>query len=388
MTSWILAEQAAIGVLIRVPLAHFADKYESKRSWFLWGLGMSFVSNFATAFGSSVPLLFISRSMLALSSSIMWVVGISTVANVVSVENTGKAYAAVSVAVSSGSSCGPMIAGILLDTTGYWPTWASTLVLLFIDTTFRLLMVEKKSPEKTDATDASHTKQDSVSERSPLLATEPQQVQEEVANEVEPNFYWCVFRKKNFVAGVFCAFMFGLMTATFAATVPLHTRDTFHWGGSQSGLVLGLLQAPRLVMSPFVGWLKDRVGTRAPSVFGFLLMAPFIWVLGVPGNDTFATVVGDSGPSIYVFTTACIGVQRSFLNGLGPIEATVAVNELQTEYPGKFGPNGGKSRALAISGVATILGSCVGPIFGGLLNEQFGYYVMNCVLVRLRGGSG
>lgn len=56
------------------------------------------------------------------------------------------------------------------------------------------------------------------------------------------------------------------------------------------------------------------------------------------------------------------------------------MSELQKEYPGAFGPNGGKSRAVAIVGVAWTLGACIGPLLGGTLNEKAGYYVMNCVV--------
>jgi MFS family permease len=53
MTSWLLAGNAAVSVLIRMPLAHFADQSTSRRGWFIWGLGLAFVSTIATAFGSS-----------------------------------------------------------------------------------------------------------------------------------------------------------------------------------------------------------------------------------------------------------------------------------------------------------------------------------------------
>jgi MFS family permease len=56
------------------------------------------------------------------------------------------------------------------------------------------------------------------------------------------------------------------------------------------------------------------------------------------------------------------------------------VNELGQEHPGAFGPNDGKSRALAIVGVAWTLGNFVGPVLAGVLNERVDYYAMNCVL--------
>ncbi|KAJ5920886.1 hypothetical protein N7466_009212 [Penicillium verhagenii] len=347
--SWLLAENAAVSVIIRMPLAHFADKSTSTRGWFLWALGIALASTIATAFGSSLPLLFISRSVQTLASSIMWVVGYTTVANTVSPENTAKTYAMISMAVSLGSSTGPMISGILFQLAGYWVAWASAFVILGIDMAFRLLMVEKKKEEKTG-----------------------------------PNFYFCIFSKANFVAGIYCSIMFGILMTTFNATVPLHVRDVFGWGSMQSGLMFASLQAPRLIMAPVVGWLKDRFGTRMPTTFGFAILAPSLWLLGLPGSAQFPSKSMENwGPTLYILAMTLVGFQSAFLNGSGMIEATVAVRELKEDYPEAFGPNGGKSRAIGMAGLAWTIGTCIGPGLSGILIEKCGYYVMNCVLAGL-----
>jgi hypothetical protein len=57
-----------------------------------------------------------------------------------------------------------------------------------------------------------------------------------------------------------------------------------------------------------------------------------------------------------------------------------AVRELEKDYSGAFGPGGGKCRAIAIAGTAVTLGTCVGPVVGRALNDESGYYAMNCVV--------
>jgi predicted MFS family arabinose efflux permease len=52
-SSQLLAVTAAINVFVRIPMAHFADKSSSKRSWLLWALAISFVNTLLTAFGNS-----------------------------------------------------------------------------------------------------------------------------------------------------------------------------------------------------------------------------------------------------------------------------------------------------------------------------------------------
>ncbi|KAJ5114093.1 hypothetical protein N7456_002627 [Penicillium angulare] len=381
MTSWLLAQNAAVSVIIRIPLAHFADKSPSKRKWFIWALVIAIVSTLATAAGTSLPLLFISRTVQSFASSIMWVVGFTTVANTVPIEHTAKSYAAISMAVSLGFSTGPMLAGVLLQLAGYWAAWSSALVVLLIDVAFRLLMLEKNIPgQKENTKGDTVTKSSSPSERSPLLSTHSDEPETYTEAAPEPNFYKCIFSKSNFTGGVYANFIAGLVVSIFNATVPLHVRDTFGWGGMQSGLIFAALQAPRLVFSPFVGWLKDRVGTRSPTVVGFILLTPAMWALGIPGSSQFpSSINADWGTGLYIAAMIYIGIHATLLNGAGTIEATFAVRELQDEYPGAFGPGGGKSRAIAIAGIALTVGTCVGPVVGGALNDSCGYYVMNCV---------
>jgi MFS family permease len=85
----------------------------------------------------------------AIASSIMWIVGTTTVANNVPIQHIGKAYAMVSIATSVGFSLGPMLSGMLLQAVGYWAAWSSAFCILSIDVVFRLLMVEKPDQKET-----------------------------------------------------------------------------------------------------------------------------------------------------------------------------------------------------------------------------------------------
>jgi MFS family permease len=237
-----------------------------------------------------------------------------------------------------------------------------------------------------DTTTDPAIEQDSPSEHSPLLSS--QRISDHYDGpktqdppKATPNFYKCIFSKPNFSAGLWCGFMVGVIFTAFNTTVTLHVRDAFQWGGMQTGLTFAALQAPRLVMAPFVGWLKDRIGTRIPTVYGYAVLTPLFWILGIPGSGLFPWADTESrGPALYVLAMVLIGFNSTFLNAAGAIEATMAAKELAKEHPGAFGPGGGKSRALALSGITFVLGSCAGPVLAGTLNEKFGYYVMNCVI--------
>lgn len=65
------------------------------------------------------------------------------------------------------------------------------------------------------------------------------------------------------------------------------------------------------------------------------------------------------------------------------LTVTAAVDEIESEQPGIFGPDGGYLHALSISNMSWTLGSFLGPILSGSLVEQAGYYEMCRVLGML-----
>ncbi|KGO76309.1 Major facilitator superfamily domain, general substrate transporter [Penicillium italicum] len=93
----------------------------------------------------------------------------------------------------------------------------------------------------------------------------------------------------RFVGGVVSYFCYAVLTASFVTTLPLH--------------------APAVFFSVPVSWLKDRVGTRYPTTIG----------VAVTGT----------------------GIVICFLNGVGLMEATQAVDEIEGKNPGIFGPDEG-----------------------------------------------
>lgn len=60
MTVWLLAEDAAITLLLSGPVGHFADHSNSKRAWLLWALLVASASTLGMALATS------SKSYLAL----------------------------------------------------------------------------------------------------------------------------------------------------------------------------------------------------------------------------------------------------------------------------------------------------------------------------------
>lgn len=258
-------------------------------------------------------MLFAARFVQAFSTTIIWVAGMSTAGDQVPVHHFGKTLSIVATAISVGTSVGPMLSGTLFQLFGYYTAWSSAFAIIAFDIILRLLMLEPVREEETDTP---------YSERSPLLADQRNGDSTPTEAGPAPNYYKVIFSKRNFSGGIFCNCVMAILITAFNATLPLHVRKVFHWGSMSAGLMFALLQAPRIVMTPVVGWLKDRYGTRDPTVFGFFILVPLVWLLGVPGSDGFSWFnTGDRGPVIYAVVVACVGLGSTFLNGAGTIEA-------------------------------------------------------------------
>lgn len=386
MSFALLSQGAFISVIASPFIGHYVDKSGTKRVWLLSSLVVCLVGTFALAVSMSAVFIFIARLVQALASAVMWVIGFSTVADNVKQEHLGKVYGLISVAVAVGTSAGPMLSGILFDFGGYWVAWSSAFVVILIDIVLRLLMLERpkdkgKRPATADADDLSDP------ENAPLLQPQPPEVipvQLRMRERTGLQFYITLFQHRKFVAGAVSYLVFAILTASFDTTLPLHVRDVFGWGSTQTGLLFVALQSPGIPLSPIVGWVKDRLGTRHPITIGFLVLTPLVWLLGVPGDERFPWAnEGDRGHIIYSVTVALIGVTICALNGAGTMEATMAVDEIESKQPGIFGPNGGYSRALSISSMGWTLGSFIGPLLSGVLVEEGGYYAMCCVLAAI-----
>ncbi|KAE8393119.1 major facilitator superfamily domain-containing protein [Aspergillus alliaceus] len=374
--SFILLAESAVASLISSPfIGHYADKMSSKKTLLLGSLATALVSTIVLAVATTTFTLFFGRAIQSIASSFIWTVGYATIADNVKQENLGKTYGVISLVVAAGTSAGPMAAGILFEMGGYWLAWSSAFAILVLDIILRVLMIEKPKSHPGTPRPGFHDP-----ENDPLLPSNDSAVEEKTGW----HFYMYLFRHRQFVCGAMSYFVFAILISSFDTTIPLHVRDAFNWGSMMSGILFAALQGPGIIMSPLCGWLKDRYGTRWPTVAGFALLTPIMWVLGMPGDDRFPWANRDNrGGIIYAAAVTAVGTFSCFLNGAGTIEATVTVDEIEARHPGIFGPNGGYSRALSVSSMSWTLGAFIGPILSGYLTEQVGYYEMNCTIAVL-----
>ncbi|KAJ5769753.1 uncharacterized protein N7511_001804 [Penicillium nucicola] len=374
----LLSESALVSVIASPIIGHYADRSPAKRAWLLSGLVIALLGSLILALANSLIILFAGRLMQALGSACVWVIGFATIADQVPAEDLGKVYGFVAIAISAGTSGGPLVAGILFDMGGYWIAWSSVLVVIVFDIVLRGLMLENTQPGPAPSKVANDTERDALIPPPTSLENQQDGHPDEMTGIA---MYLSLFRNGRFLGGVVSYFCFAVLTASFDTTLPLHVRDTFHWNSLPAGLLFAAFQGPAIFLAVPVGWLKDQVGTRHPTTNGFLLLAPLLWVIGIPGDARFPWAThGDLGQIIYSVAVTCTGVVICLLNGVGMIEATQAVDEMQDANPGIFGRHGGYSRAISVVSVSWTLGMFFGPILSGYATEQIGYYAMNCWL--------
>ncbi|RHZ45547.1 putative MFS multidrug transporter [Aspergillus thermomutatus] len=396
----LLSESALVAVVLNPFIGHYADKSASKRVWLLTALVAALLGSVYLALATSVVDVFIGRFIQAIASSFMWVVGYATIADSVDSKRLGMIYGIISVAAAVGLSAGPMVSGVLFKIGGYWTAWASAFAILLGDIVLRLLMLENPRRKRDSAekqSDSSLVEDDTLEENAPLFhpdndtsaASRATALPETIGEKTGLQFYVYMFRHRRFVSGVLGYFAFAILISSFDTTLPLHVRDAFDWDSMPAGLMFLALQGPGIALSPLCGWLKDRVGTRIPTTVGFLALAPLLWLLGMPGDERFPWAnQGQRGPIIYAVDVTAVGIVSVLLNGVGIIEATTTVDEIEKRHPGIFGPNGGYSRAMSICSMSWTIGAFFGPILSGYMAEQIGYYEMTSVIAAMCAVSG
>jgi MFS family permease len=293
------------------------------------------VSRTTTHCTNSFPVtwLFIGRFFQCIVSNALFIVGMATLAENIGSEHMGKIAGFSSTLTAAGTCSGPVIAGFLFGIGGYWTAWGGATLFLVVDILMRLLMIEKPQKRRT----ACHSRNGSVCaeenrpslEAEPLLNADRSSITEEIGGW---RFYVCLFRQPRFTAGIVCYFVFALFIASFESTIAMHVRSAFGWGVFPVGLLFASIQGPGMILAPLVGLLKDRVGSRVPTTIGFILVAPFLWFLGVAGDERFPwATLGSRGKIIYGVCTTMVGCFMCLLMGVGTMEAA---GKLEVSFPG------------------------------------------------------
>ncbi|KAF9888186.1 hypothetical protein FE257_009181 [Aspergillus nanangensis] len=369
-TSAILAVHGYVSALSGPIIGHFADKSPDRKTPLVLSLVVCVIGTVMIAWCSSLTVLFAGRILQGIAGTVVWIVGLASIAATVSPDRIGTTMGVAMSFVNAGTISGPMASGLLLEWSGYWATWSIPLVVLVIDIALRLIMIEKTDTDQAPSTPP-------LEETTTLLRETPHQP------AAEKNFWKTMLRDSRVIVALAVQVTTVSLSSSFSATLPLHVQKTFGWGTAVVGLQFTYLAVPGLLFSPLVGWIRDRIGVRYPTVVAFIFLSMSLWLLGVPGNDHFPWAgASNRGPAVYTAAIIFYGIVRPFSSGVAPLELTSVVNEYHKKQPGIFGPRGGLSRVFSMIEIAAASGLTVGPIISGFLVETVNYTTMAWTLSK------
>ncbi|RJE24893.1 Mfs transporter [Aspergillus sclerotialis] len=378
ITYQVLTVHALTSVISGPIVGYIADKVPSRKVSLMFSLGAEVIGTVVVATCISLPLIILGRIIQAIGGVAVWVVGSATVADTVGTQHLGTTLSMISVFFAAGVLLGPMVAGILMHLFGYWVTWATAIVVLVVDIFMRLVMIESsgdgkevdakdKNPEAanediSDSTANSDARSGDADmavvmpvpigddENTALLQNEHSTTYDSVKNghcdgnqspapenqkpeEKYPasHFYSVMFRQSRVIAALIIQMSNSIILVSFDTTLPLHVKRVFGWNTLNAGLMFGLLQLPLMIFGPVAGRLKDKIGVCYPAGFGFLTLAPLLWLLGFPGEDgTSWFGSGERGKTAYMVTIVCIGLARAVTAGSATIELTCKFSSLSS----------------------------------------------------------
>ena len=110
---------------------------------------------------------------------------------------------------------------------------------------------------------------------------------------------------------------------SFNTTLALHVKVTFQWGPPEVGLLFLALAGPSVLLGPPVGWLRDSIGVRTPTILGTGLATLSYILTGSAGSGSFSWMQSlDAGKGIYIGGLILMGVAIELTAGICIVEGT------------------------------------------------------------------
>lgn len=220
--------------------------------------------------------------------------------------------------------------------TGYWAAWSCAIIASSIGILLQALMLQQNNDGGADDkhVETPQDAEESANEETPLLLSVAKSVGKwetrlRSLEAIGVQVYMLLLTNNRFIGGLICGSGYAIVSASFGTTLPLHVHDIFHWGSFPTGVLFAAIQGPNMIFSVPVRWLKDRIGTKHVTAVSFTVLAPLLWLAGIPGDKRFPWANATSrGPVLYGAAIAGIGMMSPFVNGVGMMEAT----RMQTSF--------------------------------------------------------
>ncbi|CAG7918445.1 unnamed protein product [Penicillium olsonii] len=400
-TTILLTSHGFVGLISAPVIAYLAEKTASQKTPLLFSLAGCLIGTLMIAFSTSGMLnlilqildrtnfgkvwaLFTGRVLQGAAGAGTWVVGFALLANNVDKKNLGASMGMAMSFVTAGMVGGPTVSGALLQMFGYWTAWSLPLLVLALDIFARLIMIEPRNPIKDLKIPENSGTNDSPAESTALLSdsahTKPNDYGAEDKGDQKRAFYKAMLSEARVLISVANVVVVAALMSGINNTLPVHLRDVFGWKSFLISMMFFCLQVPNIVLSGPAGWLRDRLGLRGPTTFGWAATVPLILLLGAPGDSHFPWAGDAAGKSIFAGSLLALGSVLPLVRGVGAVQLAYVVKDMETKDPRVFEINRSNLRVFSMTEVGFSLGMMLGPLLTGSLFETVGFFYMTVVL--------
>jgi EmrB/QacA subfamily drug resistance transporter len=318
---WVALSYSFTVVSLMLIAARLGDRYGKKRVY-VAGFVVFTVGSLACALSSSIGALLAARVLQSVGASALAALGAALVTEAFPREQRGRAMGLVGAIVSVGLVSGPSLGGLILEAWPWQVIFLINLPLGVLGAVLTLRFVPRGAPGRAQPFDwagavllvgtlssflltvtlAPRTAAPSVllaaGSLGSLLAAFAFVKAERVARF--PLVDLSLFSRSELSVSVFTGWMVFVASSGLVLLVPFFLQDLQGRPPAVAGLLMAI---PPLIMglvSPLVGWLSDRVGTRPLSTLGLAVLVVAYLLVGELRLDTPVWE--------YLLRVACIGL--------------------------------------------------------------------------------
>ncbi|KAL1852573.1 hypothetical protein Plec18170_005704 [Paecilomyces lecythidis] len=399
-TSILLALYGAALLAASPVFGYLADKFRSKQVPLIGGLVALGASTALLCVGTSIGLWVAGRIFQGISAAMVWTVGLALVADTVDVSGVGEAMGFMGMAFSTGTMIGPLVGGIVYQHGGYYAVFAVAFALIAVDIVLRLVMIEKKDAQKwLDAPNVplstgEETMQrrlsgEQICDEAPTAASTSSDNIETATNEpttpspkkktrLPPAL--TLLKSRRMMVVLFGYLVVSILMTSFDSVLPLFVQATFGWEQTGQGLIFVPLLVPHF-LDPVYGRIIDKYpkSGRYFSAGALLCSVPVYVLLRLVDHDSIRQKV--------LLCALLVLIGAGFAVCLSPlfIEVTYLIDTKERECPDVFGGSSAISQGYGLFNCAFAAGSLIGPVWAGLVRDDYGWGAMGWTLGLLSG---
>lgn len=309
-----------------------ADHSSSRKSFYVFGLGILAVATVLFAVARGPVTLMIARCLQGASAGAVWTIGLTIVVDTVDRHEVGSWMGFVMSGMTIGTFFGPSVGGLIYEKLGYHIVFVLVLALIALNFIMPLYMIEKSTAQRWLSTSPSKqyvygtrgnsTYDHDVAESIAQVGNQKQRIDDgELSrasdNEQEPLIHRsratetssttqkdrsnaarsrqakrfsaisALLSSRQLVAALYGGFVQVSITCALDSILPLFVQRTFGWNSSATGLIFFAISGP-MFFSPVAGALSDRFGARIVVLVGFIITAAALALLCLVKSNSIA----------------------------------------------------------------------------------------------------